>query len=701
MRKTVTSLSVMIIFSLSLISVAIPLFNQASVSGASQLPVSVLSGFANSAPASTNSSSSSMGAIFSNPHVTSTVINQNTQFSLKWSDPSGVAGYIFSYDFGSGGFVNDSYIPLSNSTTVSTVATKTIPGNQGERIQWMFYVKDGNGIWSKSYAYAFVAGSSSSDVSMSTAALITDNAYDLLAYDGTYLVNLANFPQLVGTYGASVGFNQVKWNPQGTMALAIGYNNSAVLYSRTTGSFMVLSTGASVDTNLVGVTWAPNGTSALITGSNPDIILTYSTVTGAFTEVSNPTGVTGLGAIEWNPVSNYALIAGSNGLIMYSATGRLNPIPSASGISFGSISFSPIGAIALLTTKSGGLYEYSPKTSEVSMVASPGGTHLQEVAFSRDGAYALITGQSGSTNNMFKFSGQMIYPISSTYNGSATGISFTSDGSYAMITTNAGDILTEKYNENSTATITAVPNTNLSGIDFMPPQSSTTLTSTTISSTSSTLLGFISVYANTENYLGSNINLSGSTLTSGGGSPVSSQTIYVWINGQNRGSVTSNSSGDWTFSFNTNSSGVYYAVASQNQDGSGVTSVQLAVTVLPTTSTYTTSTTSTSSQNSSESSSTSNSSATSTTSSNSSSNYATESSKLTSSTSSKASQSNPQNFASMFEFVPFLTSSSHTPLETAIFTLEVCIIVALPFILARAVKKEKGEGGDGSRKWRW
>ena len=98
----------------------------------------------------------------------------------------------------------------------------------------MYYVDDGSGIWAKSYTYAFVAGDSPSAVSHSDFMLITDDAYDLLAYDGTNLANLGNFPQFVGTYGSAVGFHEVSWNPQGTLALAVGYNNSAILYSEST-----------------------------------------------------------------------------------------------------------------------------------------------------------------------------------------------------------------------------------------------------------------------------------------------------------------------------------------------------------------------------------------------------------------------------------------------------------------------------------
>lgn len=699
MRKTVASLSVLIIIALSLMVVVGPFIRIAPVSEASQSPLNAMNTSMNSPSTSSNSNSTSREAIFSDPHVTSTVINQNTQFSLKWSDPSGIVGYIFSYNSGSGQFVNSSYVQVSNLTTVSTSATKTIPGTMGERVQWMFFVKDSVGIWSKSYTYSFVAGASPSDISIPNAALVTDNAYDLLAYDGTYLVNLGNFPQLVATSGSAVGFNLVKWNPQGTTAIAVGYNNSAILYSRATGGVTVLSTGASMDTNLVGLVWAPNGTTAIITGSNPDVILTYSSVTGQFTQVSNPTGVSGLGPIAWNSASGYALIAGSNGLIKYSTEGTLSATPSAAGISFSAISFNANGTMAIVGTSSGSIYKYSSASSGITLMAKLSGiTRLHQVAFSRDGHYALITAQSQSSSGLFKFTGNSVYRIGGAGTDTANQIAFAPDDSYAYITTDLGDILTENYNQNSTSLSAAIQSTSLGGIDFLPPPSTTTTKST--SSTAVSSVGFISIQSSVESYsVGKPVNLSGYILTRAGGTALPTQTVFIWIDGQNLGSATSNSNGYWTFSFMPTSNRTYYAIASQNPDGSGVASNQIAL-VAQSGSTTSSSSSSATTTTNTTSASTSTSSISRTTIS-SLSNSSTSSNTSTSSTTDRTTASSTQDFAALFEFVPYLTSSTHTPLATTIFTLEVIIIVAIPFVLARVAKKEKEEGKGGSRKWRW
>ncbi|MGI0091496.1 MAG: hypothetical protein ACREBS_07290 [Nitrososphaerales archaeon] len=748
--------------------------------GGSSITLSVSSsGSATSSTTTTTSSSSSTtstssaNAVFSNPRASSTVVNQNTQFSLKWSDSSGIAGYIFSYDSGSGSFVNDSYVSLANPTSAWTNTTKTIPGTAGERIQWAYYLKDANGIWTKSYTYSFVAGVLPSAVSLANFRLMTDDAYDLLAYDGTNLANLGNFPQFVGTYGSFVGFHQVSWNPQGTLALAIGYNNSAILYTKSTGSIKVFSTGVSSATNLDGVAWTPNGTSAVLTGSSPDVILAYSTTSGKFTQESNPTGVTGLGAVDWKPASNYALITGSDGLIKYSDGGSLRLIPSASGISFKGISFNPNGTMALLGAGGGSIYEYSSASSSVSLLTTLSGiTQLQQVKFSRDGAYALLTAQSGSTSDLYKFDGKNVYPITSASSNTGNEISFSPDDSYAMITTTGGGLLIENYNSNYASLATISPNTRLRGIDFLPPTIVITTTTTTTTSSSSTSssssLGFISIQASGTPYdIGTPITLSGNTLQSPAGSAVPSQAVYIWINGVSRGSVTSSSSGSWAFSFTPTSTGTYYTSASQSPDGSGVTSQQLALTVpsVSTSTSSTTTTTITTSQASSSSTTSTTGTSTTTTSSSTtttstSSNEATSSSTTTSTgagststtnqsalvttTSSSSSTSNssftsnstattsssqtaigsssnttssstssanssgqptqttqPKNFAALFGFIPFVTSSSPTPLGTAIFAYEVGLVTAAPFILRKVAKRTQDQGREESRGWRW
>lgn len=663
-------------------------------------------------------SGSPQSATFSNPIVTSTVVNQNTNFSLRWTDPSLIKGYIFSYDSGSGGFVNGSFVP-ENSTTVWTNATRTIYGVAGERIRWEFYVLDGNGVWTRSYTYSFVAGMISSAVSFANFRLITDNSYDLLAYDGTNLANLANFPQFVGTYGPDVGFHLVSWNPQGTLAIAVGYNNSAILYSRSTGSVRVLSTGASEDTNLDGIAWTPNGTTAIITGNSPDSILSYSTTWNNFTKIPNPTGVTGLGMVAWNPTSDYAIVTGSDGLIKISSRGSLSSIPQASGMSFDKISFSPNGTMALLGTAEGSIYKFTASSSSISLVSSTSSiSGMQQIAFSRDGSYALISSRAGA---IFKFDGLSVYPITSESRNTSEGISFASDDSYAQVTTTGG-LLTESYGANVASFDSLTSNTTLTGIAFLPPAMTTTKTNATTTNSS---IGSISIQTNGGSYsLGKSIGISGQTIAPNGTS-APSQTIYVWVNGQNEGPVTSNASGYWAYSFTPTSNGTNYILVSQNEDGGGVTSEQLAISVAyassNTTTTKTTSTTETTSQTATSNSTSVSTSAlgssstisqttsfsTVTSSSASKSNSTSKTTETNSSTTTGSSSSYSQssmtshttNLVALFGTVPYVTTNSPSTLGTAIFFCEMGLVIGVPIIVWKL--RKKNGGGEPTNDWRW
>ena len=659
-------------------------------------------------------------ATFSDPIVTSTVVNQNTNFSLRWTDPSLIKGYIFSFDSGSGGFINDSFVP-ENSTAVWTNATKTIYGTEGERIQWLFYVLDGNGLWTKSYTYSFVAGLIPSAVSLANFRLITDNSYDLLAYDGTNLANLANFPQFVGTQGPDAGFHLVKWNPQGTLAIAVGYNNSAVLYSRSSDSVKILSTGASKDTNLEGIAWTPNGTSAIITGNSPDTILAYSSRWNNFTQITNPTGVTGLGAVAWNPTSDYAIVTGSDGLIKISSAGALSSIPQASGISFNKISFNPNGTMALLGTTEGGIYKFTTASSELSLINTTSSIPaMAQIAFSRDGGYALI---SSLTGDIYKFDGSSVYPITSESRNTSGGISFAPDDSYAQVTTEGG-LLTESYDSNVASFDTLTTNTTLTGIAFLPPAITPAKTNTSVTNSS---LGSISIQTTGGPYsVGRSIGVSGHTIAPNG-TVAPNQTIYLWVNGQNEGSVTSNASGYWASSFTPTSNGTNYLLASQGKDGGGVTSEQLAISVAAggsssTTTKTTTSTTQTTTQTVTSSSAsvstntsgsgstvsqttTSSSTVTSSSSSLSSSNSTaaeTNSSTTTSSTfsySQSTTTSHTTNLVALFGTVPYVTTDSPTALGTVIFFCEVGLVIGVPIIVWKLKKKDNG--GEPTNDWRW
>lgn len=132
----------------------------------------------------------------------------------------------------------------------------------------------------------------------------------------------------------------------------------------------------------------------------------------------------------------------------------------------------------------------------------------------------------------------------------------------------------------TTTSITTTLATTSQGSRTSTTSSQTTSTSTsTTSSSSSTSIGSISIQASSGPYVvASPIYISGSTFSTNGRT-VPLQTIYLWVNGRNQGSVTSGQNGNWFYSFTPSTSGSYFISASQSPTGDGVTSQQLAFSV--------------------------------------------------------------------------------------------------------------------------
>ncbi|MBW6461429.1 MAG: hypothetical protein K0B07_00045 [DPANN group archaeon] len=83
----------------------------------------------------------------------STEIGSYVLFSLYWTDNS-VSGYIFSFDNGTGTFVNDSYVNMAGVSVWSNVS-KQINSTVGALIQWRVYANDTGGNMNASEIYSF------------------------------------------------------------------------------------------------------------------------------------------------------------------------------------------------------------------------------------------------------------------------------------------------------------------------------------------------------------------------------------------------------------------------------------------------------------------------------------------------------------------------------------------------------------------
>ena len=91
---------------------------------------------------------------FSNNSTNSTYAGQAVRHSLKWQDNS-LSGYIFSFDNGTGNFINDTWVAMTGASNWSNV-TKTVNSTAGSVIRWGVYANDSAGNWNESLNYTYI-----------------------------------------------------------------------------------------------------------------------------------------------------------------------------------------------------------------------------------------------------------------------------------------------------------------------------------------------------------------------------------------------------------------------------------------------------------------------------------------------------------------------------------------------------------------
>ena len=91
---------------------------------------------------------------YSQDSTNTTNAGEDVLFSLYWTDNTGLAGYIFSFDNGTGTFANDSYVAMTGAGNWSNV-TKTINSTVGATIQWRVYANDTSSNMNASEIFSF------------------------------------------------------------------------------------------------------------------------------------------------------------------------------------------------------------------------------------------------------------------------------------------------------------------------------------------------------------------------------------------------------------------------------------------------------------------------------------------------------------------------------------------------------------------
>jgi len=95
---------------------------------------------------------------YSQNSTNSTIAGTPVSHNLKWTDETGLSGYIFSFDNCTGSLANDTFVSFSGTTNWSNV-TKTINSTAGCTIQWKVYANDTSNNWNNSLTYSYVTTS--------------------------------------------------------------------------------------------------------------------------------------------------------------------------------------------------------------------------------------------------------------------------------------------------------------------------------------------------------------------------------------------------------------------------------------------------------------------------------------------------------------------------------------------------------------
>ncbi len=184
---------------------------------------------------------------FSNNQTNNTApkINQNVNFSILINESvMNIEHWIFSYDNGTGTFVNDSAVVIGSKSTYANV-TKTIQRANGTTIQWRWFSNNTLGLWGSSTIESFVVANTLPTVTLNEPA------------DGEHLK--AN-----GSAGNVLQFNFTVTDPDNATAAIY---NCSIMYNSSGGTpNTVIGTNSTMNVSSLNVKTTINSTSALADG---------------------------------------------------------------------------------------------------------------------------------------------------------------------------------------------------------------------------------------------------------------------------------------------------------------------------------------------------------------------------------------------------------------------------------------------------
>lgn len=154
---------------------------------------------------STDTTTPKWSANSTNATTAGTFIKHN----LKWTDNRGLSGYIFSFDNGTGTFVNNSWVSLKGTTNYTNV-TKGVSTTIGANIRWRVWANDTSDNWNSTAIFSYLTTSASS------CAYGGSGAWNVLCSDNcsiTSNVNLkGNAIKITGTGSFKTTANIYNWS---------------------------------------------------------------------------------------------------------------------------------------------------------------------------------------------------------------------------------------------------------------------------------------------------------------------------------------------------------------------------------------------------------------------------------------------------------------------------------------------------------
>lgn len=73
---------------------------------------------------------------------------------MRWTDDTNLSGYIFSFDDGTGSFIDDDYVIFSGTENWSNV-TKLVNSTANTTINWKVYANDTSGNWNETDVFSY------------------------------------------------------------------------------------------------------------------------------------------------------------------------------------------------------------------------------------------------------------------------------------------------------------------------------------------------------------------------------------------------------------------------------------------------------------------------------------------------------------------------------------------------------------------